>query len=226
MSTPSINHHGHGSPPSLRLHRAEAEHTAWMCRFHSLDQGREGGKRQRTESPGIVEHEVRCLRVEPFKFPWAIEGPFSPVAIPVCRLTPHAVNRPACPLAFPQPRIGEQCPGEVGLNEIGETEVDPDKDRLAEVCLAQVCPPQVCLVEVCVAEDCLPEVCVAEDCPSEVHIAQVCLREGRSAEGCPPKVYPDFRMLVSPGIPCTHIVLQPLQGIPICHVVPLACASC
>src|SRR5215831_14559695 len=205
MSTPSINHHSHGSPPSLRLHSAEAEHTAWMCRFHALDQGREGGKRQRTESPGIVEHDVRGLRLEPFKFPWAISGPFSPVSIPVCCLTPHALNRPACPLAFPQPRIGEQCPGEVGLNEIGETEVDPDKDRLAEVCLAQVCPPQVCpaevdlaqvcpaevdltqvyLAQVCVAEIDVPEDGVAEVCPAQVCSPQVCPAEICLAEDCP-----------------------------------------
>src|SRR5262249_44952801 len=160
MSTPIINNQSHGSTPSLRLHRAEAEHTAWMCRFHSLDQGREGGKRKRTEFFGIVEHDVRGLRVEPFKFFWAIAGPFSPVSIPVCRLTPHPVNRPSCPLAFPQPSIGEQCPVEIGLDEIGETEVDPAQDRLAEVCLAQVCPPQVCPAEVDLTQVDLAQVCV------------------------------------------------------------------
>src|SRR5215475_1450473 len=183
MSTPSINHHSHGSPPSLRLHRAEAEHTAWMCRFHALDQGREGGKRNRTESPCIVEHDVRCLRVEPFKFPWAIEGPFSPVSIPVCRLTPHALNRPSCPLAFPQPSIGEQCPVEVCFDEIGETEVYPEKDSLAEVCLAQVYPPQVCPAEVYLAQ-----VCPAEVYLTQVYLAQVCLDADCPDDDCPAQV--------------------------------------
>src|SRR5262249_51485769 len=130
----------------------------------------------------------------------------------------------------------EDCPAEVGSLQVCPAEVCSPEDGVAEVCLTEVCPAEVCLAEVCpsqvclaevgVAEHCHTEVGVAEHCPSEVHVARVCLDEVCSAEGRPPKVYPDVRMLLSPGIPCTHIVLQPMQETQISHVVSLDCASC
>src|SRR5713101_2527129 len=171
------------------LNSVEAEHTAWMPVLNLPHHCREGHHLHRLHTPRIVEHDACCIGVESFKFPWAIAGPFAPVSIPGGRLTKNALNRPACPLAFPQPRIGEHGPVAVGLDEIGETEVDPAQDGLAEVGLAQVCPPQVCpaqvdgtqvdLAEVGGAEVCAAEVCLAEVCPTEVGLAE----DGPDADG-------------------------------------------
>src|SRR6266511_3520384 len=178
------------------VNSVEAEHTAWMPVLNLPNHCREGHHLHRLHTPLIVEHDACCIGVESFKFPWAIAGPFAPVSIPGGRLTPHALNRPACPLAFPQPRIGQYGPVAVGLDEISETEIDPAQDGLAEVGPAEVGLGEVCPAEVGLAEEgpdadgpaemCSPQIGPAEVGPAENSVAEVGPAEvGPAEEGLP-----------------------------------------
>src|SRR2546426_6684814 len=173
MSSQITNTQRHRRTARSVLHSVEAEHTAWMPVLNLPHHCGEGHHLHRLHTPRIVEHDACGIGVESFKFPWAIAGPFAPVSIPGGRWTLYALNRPACPLAFPQPRLGQHGPVAVGLDEIGETEVDPAQDGLAEVGLAQVCPPQVCPAQVDLAQVCPAEVDGTQVDLAEVGVAEI-----------------------------------------------------